>query len=180
MSRASRALRALTIGFAALLVFTGCQIQPSTSSNPNSGRQPEPTETGSLTEIEYSVGELVESWSEADNSAEDVSQVMEAHPTPLLFSNQEAWDVWVRGLPQALREQGEALEPNFSEEVFVVGSYFDCESFPVVNHHGGGRLEFDVIADEDVDCEWSPRTVSVLSVRYGEIGAEPGGVSLYR
>lgn len=171
-------IRAVAIGIAAAVVLAGCQIQPATPPAPNLGQDPSPVERTHNPQMQYNVGEPVQLWTESDGSGEGIQEVMDAHPTPVLFTDIAAWQVWVDGLPESLHESAAEIDPDFAREAILVGSYYDCMSVPAVDHHGEGELEFVVSAYEDVDCEWSPRTIVLMSIQFEEIGVEPGGVAL--
>lgn len=172
----------LAVALSIALTLAGCQLQSSSTPPPADTQSPAPPSEGTGGNVDYDVGQVVEIWTQASSRGEGyseaVSDLMGAHPTPLVFTNAEAWEVWVDALPEPLIEHGRAIEPDFADEALLIGSYYDCMMVPSVDHLGDGQLKFTALQAQDVDCEWAPSTVVIMSIPFETLGVDAVDVGL--
>ncbi|WP_293695508.1 hypothetical protein [uncultured Agrococcus sp.] len=174
-------LRFAAVALAIALTLAGCQLQPSSTPPPADTQSPAPSE-GTDGNVDYDVGEVVEIWTQASSRGEGYSEavrdLMRAHPTAMVFTNIQAWEVWVDALPEPLIEHGRAIQPDFADEALLIGSYDDCMMVPSVDHVGDGQLRFTATQAQHVDCEWAPSTVVIMSIPLSALGVDADDVGL--
>ncbi|HIY66758.1 MAG TPA: hypothetical protein H9830_10835 [Candidatus Agrococcus pullicola] len=172
----------VAVGLSIALTLTGCQLQPSTAPPPADTASPASPSEGTGGNVDYDVGQVVEIWTQASSRGEGygeaINDLRDAHPTPIVFTNEEAWEVWVDTLPEPLIEHGRAIEPDFTDEALLMGSYDDCMMVPSVDHVGDGQLQFTAQQAQEVDCGWSPSTVVIMSIPLSTLAVDADDVGL--
>lgn len=118
------------------------------------------------------VGELVESWSEAQNGSwvESLSPIDSE-----LLSSEADVEEWV-ATHGSHAEEGvfdTVLSVDLEDHVLVIGGYPRCQETSAVLLVSDTEVQFVVISgDEQVACAWSPYTVDAWLVPLEETGGE--------